>query len=67
MAAGPLACYLYDNNFTTETELTIIQGEYMLVPSPCLLNVNLIIEDGKIKKLYAGGDAYVSDEIRIKI
>lgn len=64
MAAGPLACYFFDNNFTKETELMIKQGEYMLKPSPSLIRVNLIIENGQIKKLYAGGDAFVSEEKR---
>jgi PhzF family phenazine biosynthesis protein len=62
MAAGPLACYLYDNKFTDTTELIIKQGEYMSKPSPSLINVKLIVEGGEIKKLYAGGDAYVSEE-----
>lgn len=66
MAAGPLACYLFANNFTTETELTIKQGEYMLIPSPSLISVNLIIENSIIKKLYAGGDAFVSEERHLK-
>ena len=66
MAAGPLACYLFDNNFTTETELTIKQGEYMAVPSPSLLSVSLILESNKIKKLYVGGDAFVSEERHLK-
>jgi PhzF family phenazine biosynthesis protein len=66
MAAGPLACYLFANNFTTQTELTIKQGEYMLLPSPSLINVNLVLENGMIKKLYAGGDAFVAEERHLK-
>lgn len=66
MAAGPLACYLIADNFTTETELAIKQGEYMSAPSPSLINVNVILENGKIKKLYAGGEAFVSEERRIE-
>ena len=62
MAAGPLACYLYDNKFIDATEVIIRQGEYMSKPSPSLITVKLILEDKKIKKLYAGGDAYVSQE-----
>jgi PhzF family phenazine biosynthesis protein len=66
MAAGPLACYLFNNNFTAQTELTIKQGEYMTVPSPSLIHVNLLLESQKIKKLYAGGDAFVAEERIIK-
>lgn len=66
MAAGPLASYLFDNNFTKETELTIKQGEYMEAPSPSIIHVNLILENGKIKKLYAGGDAFMTEEKRFK-
>lgn len=61
MAAGPLACYLYDNKFIDTTQLTIKQGEYMSKPSPSTINVKLIVEGGKIKMLFAGGDAYVSE------
>ena len=66
MAAGPLACYLIANNFISGTELTIKQGEYMSAPSPSLINVNIVLENGKIKKLYAGGDAFVSEEKHLK-
>lgn len=66
MAAGPLACYLFANNFTTKTELRIKQGEYMLIPSPSLISVNLILENGIIKKLYTGGDAFVAEERHLR-
>ncbi|MBI1768344.1 MAG: PhzF family phenazine biosynthesis protein [Bacteroidetes bacterium] len=67
MAAGPLACYLFDNSITKGTEIKIKQGEYMRVPSPSLINVTLVLENDKIKKLYAGGDAFVSREVLIRI
>lgn len=66
MAAGPLACYLFANNFTSKTELRIKQGEFMQVPSPSLIHVNLILENGIIKKLYAGGDAFVAEERHVR-
>jgi PhzF family phenazine biosynthesis protein len=62
MAAGPLASYLYDNNFTKETTLIIKQGEYTTKPSPSKIYINLVLEKYKIVKLYAGGDAFVFDE-----
>jgi PhzF family phenazine biosynthesis protein len=65
MAAGPLACYLFDNHFTKETEITIKQGEYMAKPSPSRIHVSLQLHGGKIKKLFAGGDAFVAEERKI--
>ncbi len=62
MAAGPLACYLFDNNINRKIEMAFRQGEYMATPSPSLIHVNLVIENNKIGKLYAGGDAFVSRE-----
>ncbi len=62
MAAGPLACYLFDHNFTRESTLIIKQGEYMKEPSPSKIYINLVLEKDKIVKLYAGGDAFVFDE-----
>ena len=67
MAAGPLACYLFDNHLTTKTELMIKQGDYMAVPSPSRIYVNLEVEQGKIKQLFTGGDAFVKDEKNIKL
>lgn len=66
MAAGPLACYLFANNFTSKTELRIKQGEFMQVPSPSLIHVNLILENGIIKKLYGGGGAFVAEERHVR-
>ncbi len=66
MAAGPLACYLFDNRFTKRTELTIKQGEFMSTPSVSRIHVSLELESGKIKKLFAGGDAFVAQERQIK-
>ncbi|MFM9839917.1 MAG: PhzF family phenazine biosynthesis protein [Cyclobacteriaceae bacterium] len=67
MAAGPLACYLFDNDFTREIELTIRQGEYMTPPSPSRISVSLQFEGGKIKKLFAGGDAFVANERKFEL
>jgi PhzF family phenazine biosynthesis protein len=65
MAAGPLACYLFDNQFIKATELVIRQGEFMATPSPSKIFVSLQLENTKIKKLFAGGDAFVAEEKRI--
>ncbi|MFZ6009120.1 MAG: PhzF family phenazine biosynthesis protein, partial [Bacteroidota bacterium] len=67
MAAGPLASYLYDYHLTQNTQLTIKQGEFMPTPSPSLIHVELVTENGKINRLYAGGDAFVSTEKSVTI
>lgn len=66
MAAGPLACYLFENRSTLLTEFTISQGEYMQTPSPSRIHIKLIVENGRIIKLFAGGDAMVHGEIIVK-
>jgi PhzF family phenazine biosynthesis protein len=66
MAAGPLGCYLHKHGLG-KTVLTIQQGKFMQLPSKSLIKVNLTINDGKIIKLFAGGNAYLSDEIVIDI
>lgn len=55
MAAGPLACYLYDKCGIKKANYTIKQGYYMNSPSPSLLHVSLDIENNKIQSLMAGG------------
>lgn len=67
MAAGPLGCYLFDRRLTTKSELVIGQGDYMLVPSPSLISVNLIIENNIIEKLYVGGDAFAREDVLVQL
>lgn len=55
MAAGPLACYLYDVLNIRQQRLLIAQGKWMKIPSPSLIVVDLILEDEKIVGLMAGG------------
>jgi PhzF family phenazine biosynthesis protein len=55
MAAGPLACYLYDKLNIKKQRFFIQQGTFMDVPSPSLIIVDLILEDRKIIGLMAGG------------
>lgn len=68
MAAGPLACYLYDiMNIKKETFL-IEQGHWMPQPSPSIITVRLEPDkSGKIGRLFAGGKASVSREIVIDL
>lgn len=55
MAAGPLACVLYDFLGCDNTEFQIEQGKFMHVPSVSLIHVDLAIKDNKISGLMAGG------------
>jgi PhzF family phenazine biosynthesis protein len=57
MAAGPLACYLFDRAGLKRSTLLVRQGAYMTVPSPSRITVELKLEQGRIVGLYAGGSA----------
>ncbi len=65
MAAGPLACVLYDHLKLAKTNFVIEQGRLMNPASPSLINVDLSIEQGKIKKLMAGGLGKASKSLSI--
>ena len=55
MAAGPLACYLYDKLALNKDRILIQQGWFMNKPSQSLIIVDLSLENGKITKVMAGG------------
>jgi PhzF family phenazine biosynthesis protein len=55
MAAGPLACYLYDILRIRKSRFMIEQGWFMMHPSPSLITVDLIIDRKNISGLMAGG------------
>lgn len=67
MAAGPLACYLFDILKINKTSFKIQQGKFMKAPSPSLLIVNLRIEDGEIKDVMAGGKGLLKRQIEVQI
>jgi len=67
MAAGPLACYLYDVLNIKKENFYIQQGHHMKEPSPSLIIVDLLIENGAIKNLMAGGKGALKEKITIKI
>ena len=67
MAAGPLACYLYDKLDIKKRTLIIEQGHLMNPPSPSELTAELSIEDGKITKLMVGGRAVESRTIEVEV
>jgi PhzF family phenazine biosynthesis protein len=58
MAAGPLACVLFDR-FGIGPTLAVEQGALMPVPSPSAIHVRLDLGDGVINRLFAGGSARV--------
>ncbi|HEY5718625.1 MAG TPA: PhzF family phenazine biosynthesis protein [Motiliproteus sp.] len=58
MAAGPLACVLYDQLGIRQPRLQIEQGYLMAAPSPSVIEVHLDLDQqGKISGLMAGGRA----------
>jgi PhzF family phenazine biosynthesis protein len=67
MAAGPLACFLYDKMDIKKPELVIEQGYLMNPPSPSLLTVRLNLDGGVIRSLMAGGRAIVSKTLNIEL
>ena len=67
MAAGPLACYLYDKMGIKKDVFLIEQGYFMKPPSPSVITVKLNLKDGKITGLIAGGKAKVMKSLNISI
>ncbi|HNO85236.1 MAG TPA: PhzF family phenazine biosynthesis isomerase, partial [Anaerolineales bacterium] len=67
MAAGPLACYLFDQININKETLILEQGRLMPTPSPSEILVELKLEDGSIKSLLAGGRAKVTRSIEIEL
>jgi PhzF family phenazine biosynthesis protein len=56
-AAGPLACYLHDVMGRREDSVLVEQGWLMPAPSPSVIQVDLVIEGGRVCGLMAGGRA----------
>ncbi len=67
MAAGPLACYLFDILNIKKDRFLIQQGEFMNTPSPSLIIVDLKIEKNKITTLMAGGEGIQKTQMKIEI
>jgi PhzF family phenazine biosynthesis protein len=66
MAAGPLACYLYDKLGLKKERFLIQQGWFMNPPSQSLIIVDLLLDDGKITKIMVGGKGITMNTITIK-
>ncbi|TYC69092.1 PhzF family phenazine biosynthesis protein [Stappia sp. BW2] len=67
MAAGPLACVLYDLLGEKKSRFVIEQGHFMTPASPSVITVELDLEDGKITGLMAGGYGSVMEEMTVSI
>lgn len=67
MAAGPLACFLYDYLEIKKSRIIIEQGHLMAPPSPGEIIAELTCNNGKITRLLVGGEAVVSDSIEIEL
>jgi len=67
MAAGPLACYLYEKLKIEKRQFLMEQGWFMKTPSPSLIIVNLDIKDKTITGLMAGGKGRSMQTIEIEI
>jgi PhzF family phenazine biosynthesis protein len=67
MAAGPLACFLYDSLNIDQAEFLIEQGHLMTPASPSLITAKLNFLDNKISKLMVGGEANVMKSMTINI
>lgn len=65
MAAGPLACYLYDRADVKLPTMVIRQGAHMAPPSPSRITVELQLDDGRITGLFAGGEARVASTVTV--
>ena len=67
MAAGPLACYLYDVLNIKKSRFNIQQGKFMKPPSESRIIVDLQVEDTKITSLMAGGKGVLKDQLCFNI
>jgi PhzF family phenazine biosynthesis protein len=67
MAAGPLACYLFDVFGIRKDRMLIEQGWFMGQPSPSLIIVDLSLDNGKITKIMAGGKGILMTSLSVEI
>lgn len=67
MAAGPLACYLYDYMNNHQDQFVIEQGFLMTPPSPSELIARLNFKDAKIKTVLVGGKSTLLGTVEMDI
>ncbi|NVK17126.1 MAG: hypothetical protein HWE30_00370 [Methylocystaceae bacterium] len=58
---------LYDHLKTKKTNLVIEQGQYMDVPSPSRITVELDLMDGQIQSVLVGGLGKVMKSIQLSL
>lgn len=67
MAAGPLACYLYDIMGIKKTHFEIEQGYAMNTPAPSRILVELEIQEAVIQSVYAGGKGELVESFAVPV
>jgi predicted PhzF superfamily epimerase YddE/YHI9 len=67
MAAGPLACYLYDKLGLKKERILVQQVWFMNPPSQSLIIVDLLLDNEKITKIMAGGKGISMTTMTIEI
>ncbi len=67
MAAGPLACYLYDCMNNRRDQFVIEQGLLMTPPSPSELIARLVLKDAKIENVMVGGKSTLLRTLEVEI
>ncbi|WP_033068766.1 PhzF family phenazine biosynthesis protein [Thalassospira australica] len=67
MAAGPLACVLFDHLKIKKHTFRISQGAFMDPPSPSLITVTLDLKDDRITGLMAGGEGKVMKNLEVTL
>jgi len=67
MAAGPLACYLYDRLGRKQRIFKISQGRYMNPPSTSEITVEIESDQKEIKRILAGGTASLIKTLELAI
>ncbi len=67
MAAGPLACYLYDQLGIKQDRFLIEQGYSMQPQSPSCIEVSLSLKAGAIQSLMAGGIGVASEVLEVDV
>ncbi len=66
MAAGTLACYLYNTMNLKKAKYLIQQGKFMQIPSSSLIIVGITTENEKIKSIMAGGKGSLIGEVEVE-
>jgi PhzF family phenazine biosynthesis protein len=67
MAAGPLACYLFDILGIKKDRMLIEQGWFMEQQSPSLIIADLSLDNEKITKIMVGGKGILMRSLSVEI